>query len=144
MLFRSLTQWTGLGYYNRARNLHRTAQAVVARHAGDLPADPEALAALPGLGPYTIGAVRSIAFGLPAALVDGNVSRVLQRWHGIEGPPDAPQVRKVVWQRAEQWLASGPPRGDPSTWNQALMELGATVCTPRQPDRKSTRLNSSH
>jgi A/G-specific adenine glycosylase len=128
-----LAQWTGLGYYNRARNLHRTAQEVVRRHGGALPTDAAQLAALPGIGPYTVGAIRSIAFGLPAPLVDGNVSRVLQRWHGIDGPANAPAVVKAVWRQAEQWLADGVARDRPGVWNQALMELGATVCTPRQP-----------
>jgi len=124
-----LAQWTGLGYYNRARNLHKTAQWVVRDHDGQLPSSPAALARLPGLGPYTLGAVRSIAFGEPAALVDGNVARVLMRWHA---QPGAAQKR-WLWQMAEAWLAMPAAQRDPGTWNQALMELGATVCTPRKP-----------
>ena len=128
-----LAQWTGLGYYNRARNLHAAAQAVVAHHGGRLPADPVALAALPGLGPYTVGAVASIAFGLPVPLVDGNVARVLARWHAIDQEPSQGSGRAQVWAEAALWLLDGPARAEPGTWNQALMELGATVCTPRQP-----------
>ncbi len=124
-----LAQWTGLGYYNRARNLHKTAQLVVRDHGGQLPSDAASLAQLPGLGPYTLGAVRSIAFGEPAALVDGNVSRVFSRWHAQPGQPQP----RWLWQTAQDWLALPTAQRDPGTWNQALMELGATVCTPRKP-----------
>lgn len=128
-----LAQWTGLGYYNRARNLHKAAQAVVERHGGQMPSDEAALRALPGLGPYTVGAVRSISFSEPAALVDGNVARVLARWHALEGDPTEGAAKKAVWQHAAAWLATGPARQSPGNWNQALMELGATICTPRSP-----------
>lgn len=127
-----LAQWTGLGYYNRARNLHRTAQLVVEQHGGQLPQQAAALAALPGLGPYTVGAVRSLAFGLPAPLVDGNVARVLTRWHALAG--ESSTLVKPLWHKAEAELgALGPASGDPASWNQALMELGATVCSPKKP-----------
>ncbi len=125
-----LAQWTGLGYYRRARHLHAAALAALERH-GELPNDPEMLRGLPGLGPYTVGAVRSIAFGEPEALVDGNVVRVLARWHAWTDaePPTLPRTWKVA-----RVLVSQPPASlDPSSWNQALMELGATVCTPRRP-----------
>ncbi len=128
-----LALWTGLGYYNRARNLHAAAKAVIAQHGGVMPRDAESLRQLPGLGPYTVGAVRSIAFGEPAALVDGNVARVLARWTAFAGDPNAPRGRTQVWQLAEAWLDVPETRADPSSWNQALMELGATVCTPRSP-----------
>jgi len=122
-----LARWSGLGYYARARNLHRAAQAVVERHDGQLPAELMALRALPGFGPYTAGAVASIALGLDAPLVDGNVARVLCR---IEGWPVAVEEALVrSWQRAPQLLPSGAA-GD---FNQALMELGATLCTPAAP-----------
>lgn len=124
-----LAKWSGLGYYRRARALHAAAQVVVAEHGGRLPADALALAALPGFGPYTVGAVGSIAFGLRLALVDGNVARVLTRLFGIEGVPSAGVAKRVVWQRAEELL----PAGDAGTWNQALMELGALVCKPTSP-----------
>lgn len=129
-----LAMWTGLGYYNRARNLHATAHAVMARHGGVMPQDEASLRALPGLGPYTVGAVRSIAFAQPAALVDGNVARVLSRWTAFDGDPNQPKGRAHIWQVAATWLQQPLPRAQPGTWNQALMELGATVCTPRSPD----------
>jgi A/G-specific adenine glycosylase len=129
-----LAMWTGLGYYNRARNLHATAQRVLAEHGGQMPQDDAALRALPGLGPYTVGAVLSIAFAQPAALVDGNVARVLSRWTAFEGDPSQPKGRAHIWQIAEQWLQEPSPRAQPGAWNQALMELGAMVCTPRSPD----------
>lgn len=129
-----LAQWTGLGYYNRARNLLATAQRVLTEHDGILPSDDAQLRALPGIGPYTVGAIRSIAFGQPAALVDGNVARVLARWTALTDDPTQPKGRAQVWQIAEDWLKTPPPRHQPGQWNQALMELGATVCTPRSPD----------
>lgn len=120
--------WAGLGYYSRARNLLASAKAAVA--AGGLPSDPAALRALPGIGPYTAGAIASIAYGVRAPLVDGNVERVICRLDGLrEDPRRAGQ--KLVWARAsalQQALAQGE---DPGALNQALMELGATVCTPR-------------
>jgi A/G-specific adenine glycosylase len=128
-----LEQWTGLGYYNRARNLHKAAQLVVLRHGGEMPVTEAELRELPGLGPYTVGAVRSIAFGQPAPLVDGNVARVLARWHALAGDPSEGAAKKAVWQHASDWLQHGPARENPGAWNQALMELGATVCVPRTP-----------
>ncbi len=128
-----LAQWTGLGYYNRARNLHATAKAVVARHGGVLPSEPAALAALPGVGPYTVGALRSIAFAQAAALVDGNVARVYCRLFARTDDWSTAGGKKGLWQLAEA-LAHAPVAGQqPSAWSQALMELGATVCRPRAP-----------
>jgi len=124
-----LAAWRGLGYYARARNLHRAAQAVVERHAGRLPDDVEALRALPGFGRYTVGAVASIAFGRSVPLVDGNVARVLARLFGVEGSAGDAVREKQLWALAET-LVEGERPGD---WNQALMELGATVCRPEQP-----------
>ncbi len=122
-----LALWSGLGYYARARNLHRAAQLIVGRHGGTLPSSLSALRELPGFGPYTAGAVGSIALGLDAALVDGNVARVYCR---IEGwPVDANEALERAWAIAAERL----PRGDAGDFNQALMELGATVCTPRLP-----------
>jgi len=121
--------WTGLGYYSRARNLHRAAQVVVERHGGELPDDAGSLRALPGIGPYTAGAVASIAFDRPEPIVDGNVARVLSRLLGIREDIAAADSRKRLWQEAAA-LADGP---EPGALNQALMELGATVCTPRAP-----------
>ena len=124
-----LAAWRGLGYYARARNLHRAAQAVVERHAGRLPDDVEALRALPGFGRYTVGAVASIAFGRSVPLVDGNVARVMARLLGVEGATGDAAREKHLWALAET-LVEGERPGD---WNQALMELGATVCRPEQP-----------
>jgi A/G-specific adenine glycosylase len=121
--------WTGLGYYSRARNLHRAAKAVVEQHGGALPDDPEALRALPGIGRYTAGAVASIAFDRPEPIVDGNVARVLARLHEIRDEIGGRDAQKRLWEEAAA-LAQGP---DPGALNQALMELGATICTPRAP-----------
>ena len=119
-----LRQWAGLGYYARARNLRRAAATVLRDHGGELPSDAESLAELPGFGRYTVGAVRSIAFDQPAALVDGNVKRVLARLHALERPSDT-----ELWRLAESLV----PEKRAGDWHQALMELGATVCTPRNP-----------
>jgi len=121
--------WAGLGYYSRARNLHRAAQVVMERHAGRLPDDVEALRELPGVGRYTAGALASIAFDKPAPIVDGNVARVLARLFAIDGDVRSSTVQERLWSEAEQ-LARGD---EPGALNQALMELGATVCTPRAP-----------
>ncbi len=122
-----LAAWSGLGYYHRARNLHRGAQHVAERHAGEFPRSLEAALAVPGVGLYTASAVLSIAYGLPLPVVDGNVRRVLARLLALRGP----QFRKdgPYYNRAEELL--DPER--PGDWNQALMELGATVCLPRKP-----------
>lgn len=122
-----LEAWSGLGYYRRARMLHRGAQHVVQHHGGELPREPERLLEVPGIGEYTAGAVASIAFSVPAALVDGNVHRVLARIFGI-GLPEA-ETRKQVWELARALV----PQRDPGDFNQALMELGATICTPSSP-----------
>lgn len=124
-----LGQWAGLGYYGRARNLQTAARQVVEKWGGQMPDDVEGLSSLKGVGRYTAGAVASIAFDRPAPVVDGNVSRVLTRLLGIrEDVRSAPVVRRL-WEEAEA-LARGRSPGD---LNQALMELGATVCTPRSP-----------
>jgi A/G-specific adenine glycosylase len=124
-----LTYWSGLGYYSRACNLHRAARRIVAVHASQMPADTRALRALPGVGRYTAGAVASIAFGLREPVVDGNVARVLSRLYGVRGDPRASSVEGRLWE-----LATGlvHPRA-PGDWNQALMELGATLCAARKP-----------
>jgi A/G-specific adenine glycosylase len=124
-----LAAWRGLGYYARARNLHRAAGAVVERHAGLLPDDVTALRALPGFGRYTVGAVASIAFGREVPLVDGNVVRVLARLFGLQGASGEAALEKRLWALAEKLVQ----RERPGDWNQALMELGATVCRPEQP-----------
>lgn len=123
-----LRAWQGLGYYSRARNLHAAAKAIVQDHNAEVPRETEQLLALPGVGRYTAGAVRSIAFDRPAAILDGNVFRVLCRIDAIQ-QPDSPALRNRLWPRAEQLL----PRTGVGDFNSALMELGATVCTPRNP-----------
>lgn len=124
-----LHAWEGLGYYTRARNLHRAAQRVVEAHGGRLPATYDGLRALPGIGPYTAAAVASIAFGLPHAVLDGNVVRVLARVLAVEDPAAAAATRRRLQETADALL---PPER-PADFNQALMELGATVCTPAAP-----------
>lgn len=124
--------WSGLGYYRRARLMLDAAQRVVADHGGTLPRDLAALRDLPGFGAYTAGAVASIAHGTPTAAVDGNVVRVLARLACIEGDSTKGVPRKQVDELAER-LASQAGEGSPGEWTQALMELGATVCTPKSP-----------
>ena len=124
-----LHAWAGLGYYRRARQLHRLARQVERDHGGDIPAERILLGGLPGVGPYTGAAVASIAFGLPEACVDGNVIRVLSRVFCEAGDPAKAEVRGRIAGHARAVLA---PR-QPGDWNQALMELGAVVCRPRAP-----------
>lgn len=124
-----LKLWQGLGYYRRARNLQACARAIVERHHGNVPATLDALLALPGIGRYTAGAIGSIAFGLRVPILDGNVQRVLCRWLAIEDDPRTPAVQKRLWSIAEALV----PRSRPGDFNTAMMELGATVCTPRSP-----------
>jgi A/G-specific adenine glycosylase len=120
--------WEGLGYYRRARNLQALAKAV-ARDGGELPRSEEGLRALPGIGPYTAAAVGSIAFGLPLAVLDGNVMRVLTRVLALREDISRPDTREKLQEIANAFL----DKRDPSTHNQAVMELGATVCLPRKP-----------
>ncbi len=122
-----LAAWAGLGYYSRARNLHACAQAVVASHAGRFPRDEGHLRDLPGIGPYTAAAIASIGFGLKATPVDGNVERVVARLFAIDEP--LPGVKAALKSRAET-LTPEDRAGD---FAQAMMDLGATVCTPRNP-----------
>ncbi|HYL10807.1 MAG TPA: A/G-specific adenine glycosylase [Candidatus Acidoferrales bacterium] len=124
-----LRLWAGLGYYRRARHLRRAAREIVARHEGEFPRDLDAALALPGVGRYTAAAVLSIAYGKPLAVLDGNVARVLARFNATRGDLRAPARWKKLQDEAQALLA---PRA-PSDWNQAMMELGATVCTPRSP-----------
>lgn len=140
---RVLKLWEGLGYYSRARNLQSAAQIVVREHGGALPATRAGLLALPGIGPYTAGAIASIAFDQPAALLDGNVIRVLTRREAWAGDPKGKELNARLWAEAGHWVAAAAslpePRGGKaprncSALNQALMELGATVCSPSQPN----------
>ncbi len=122
-----LSAWAGLGYYARARNLHACARAVVERHGGRFPADEAALLALPGIGRYTAAAIRAIAFDQPASAVDGNVERVIARLFAIETP--LPDAKAEIHMRAARLV----PEQRAGDYAQAMMDLGATVCTPRSP-----------
>jgi A/G-specific adenine glycosylase len=122
--------WEGLGYYARCRNLHRAAQVVMEQHDGQLPADRKALLSLPGIGPYTAGAILSLAFGQDAAVLDGNVRRVLYRLLALENDPKDKSTRGQLWALAEHCI----PPGKAGRFNEALMDLGATVCKPRRPN----------
>lgn len=122
-----MTAWAGLGYYSRARNLHACAKAVVSQHGGRFPADEDALRTLPGIGAYTAGAIAAIAFDRPSVAVDGNVERVLTRLHAIDAvmPAAKPLVREAALALV--------PQDRPGDFAQALMDLGATICTPKRP-----------
>lgn len=125
-----LKAWEGLGYYRRARNLHRLAKVVLETHGGAFPQEHEVILALPGIGPYTAGAVASFAFGLPQPIVDGNVARVLSRVYNDATPIDSTPGIKRLWERAS---ALAHATADPRSLNSALMELGQTCCTPTKP-----------
>lgn len=124
-----LHAWQGLGYYRRARHLHAAARAIMEKHDGRFPESVEALRKLPGIGDYSAGAIASIAFGKSAAILDGNVARVLARLFAIQESIDQTTTRKKLWELARQLV----PAKNPGDFNQGLMELGAVVCTPRQP-----------
>ncbi len=124
-----LSEWQGLGYYSRARNLHRAAQLVAESPERQLPRDRRSLALLPGFGPYMTGAVASIAFGERAAAVDGNVIRVLSRLLDSERPVDTPANKRALEEEAEALV----PPSRPGDFNQAMMDLGSTVCLPKRP-----------
>ncbi|UVE18196.1 A/G-specific adenine glycosylase [Pseudomonas sp. LS44] len=121
--------WTGLGYYSRARNLHKTAQIVVAEHAGEFPHNVDALAELPGIGRSTAGAIASLSMGLRAPILDGNVKRVLARYSAQDGYPGEPKVAKQLWEVAERFT----PHARVNHYTQAMMDLGATLCTRSKP-----------
>jgi A/G-specific adenine glycosylase len=138
-LERVLKRWEGLGYYTRARNLHRAAQDILTLHQGRFPQSFDLILALPGVGRYTAGAIFSIAFNQPAPILDGNVIRVLARLGGIAGDPRSRETNNLLWRRAEELIqiaATLPSHNGErhcSFLNQALMELGATICSPKQP-----------
>jgi A/G-specific adenine glycosylase len=125
-----LERWAGLGYYARARNLHAAAREIETAYGGRFPSEREAVRALPGIGPYTAGAILSIAFGQPEPILDGNVMRVLSRVFAIEGAVDDTVFKKKLWALAAELV----PADAASDFNQAMMELGAMVCSPRGPD----------
>jgi A/G-specific adenine glycosylase len=124
-----LKAWEGMGYYSRARNLHRAAREVVERHGGRLPDTAEELIRLPGIGRYTAGAIASIAFGRAEPVLDGNVARVLCRLYALVGDPKSAPVQGKLWDLARRLM----PAREAGLFNQALMDLGAMVCVPRNP-----------
>ncbi|MEK6193353.1 MAG: A/G-specific adenine glycosylase, partial [Deltaproteobacteria bacterium] len=125
-----LAEWEGLGYYSRARNLHRAAKVVVVEYGGNLPDSVKGLRRLPGVGRYTAGALASIVYGLDEPVVDGNVKRVMARVFNVEEPVDSSRGEGRIWGLAGEHL----PSGQASEYNQGLMELGARVCTPKNPN----------
>lgn len=124
-----MAHWSGLGYYSRARNLHRCAQRIVAEHGGVFPNDPAVLADLPGIGRSTAAAIAAFSYGARAAILDGNVKRVFCRVFGIDGFPGVKTVENHLWQRAVTLL----PQYDVEAYTQGLMDLGATLCTRSRP-----------
>lgn len=129
--------WAGLGYYSRARNLIACARAVVADHGGLFPETEDELRALPGIGPYTAAAISAIAFGHPAAVVDGNIERVFARLHAIDTP--LPAAKKEI----RALVGASMPSDRPGDFAQALMDLGSSICTPRRPNCGLCPLNES-
>ncbi|NNC90549.1 MAG: A/G-specific adenine glycosylase [Akkermansiaceae bacterium] len=124
-----LKAWEGLGYYNRVRNLQKTAQAVLADHAGVFPSDPARLATLPGVGRYIAGALATFAFNRPVPVVEANIARVLTRLFDAREPIDTAAGREQLW----EWAAALVPAGDPRLFNSALMELGQSHCSGKSP-----------
>lgn len=123
--------WTGLGYYSRARNLHKTARLLAGQHGGDFPRSVEQLAQLPGIGRSTAGAIASLGMGLRAPILDGNVKRVLARYSALRDYPGTSAAMRQLWQLAEQLT---PAAGQAGAYTQAMMDLGATLCTRSKPD----------
>lgn len=124
-----LNIWEGLGYYSRARNLHKAAKIIAIQHGGVIPRDLDTLRNLPGIGRYTLGAITSIAFGMDVPALDGNIRRVYARLFDISEPADSTVGGKILWQLAENHL----PQGQAGDYNQALMDLGARICLPKNP-----------
>jgi len=124
-----LNAWEGLGYYSRARNFHKAAKNVVEKHHGQLPRDLDELRKLPGVGRYTVGALASVVFGMDEPALDGNLKRVYARLFDVGEPVDSSEGEKILWGLARDNL----PKGRAGDYNQALMDLGATICLPRNP-----------
>ena len=125
-----MREWAGLGYYSRARNLHKCAKVVVNEHAGQFPSAKKSLMALPGIGDYTSSAILSIAFDIPATVIDGNVDRVVSRLYAIETP--LPKSKPIIRNHADV-LFDGANKDRPSCFAQSMMDLGATICIPKNP-----------
>ena len=128
-----LSYWEGLGYYSRARNLHRAVKMVISELDGKIPRSARELQQLPGVGPYTAGAIASIAFGEDVPAVDGNIRRVLSRLFDVGVPARSTEGEKILWALAEENL----PKGQAGEYNQAMMDLGSTICTPKDPTCES-------
>lgn len=124
-----LSLWEGLGYYGRARNLHKAARIVMEKYHGELPHNLIELRKLPGIGRYTVGAIASMAFGLDTTALDGNLRRVYARVFNVADPVDSPFGEEILWDLAEKQL----PKGRAGDFNQALMDLGSSICLPRIP-----------
>ncbi len=124
-----LNAWEGLGYYSRARNLHKAAKMVAEKFNGELPRDLDDLRSLPGIGRYTVGAIASMAFGMDEPTLDGNLRRVFARLYDVTEFADSPAGEKTLWDLAARNL----PKGEAGDYNEALMDLGATICLPRNP-----------
>ena len=124
-----LSVWEGLGYYSRARNLHKAAMIVMADYGGELPSDLQVLRSLPGIGRYTVGAIASMAFGQDVATLDANLRRVLARVFDVAQAADSAAGQDILWKLAESHL----PKGQAGEYNQALMDLGATICLSKKP-----------
>jgi len=124
-----LNAWEGLGYYSRARNLHKAAKITAEKFNGQLPHDLTELRSLPGIGRYTVGAIASMAFGMDEPTLDGNLRRVFSRLFDVDEFADSPAGEKILWELAAQNL----PKGQAGDYNQALMDLGATICLPKNP-----------
>jgi A/G-specific adenine glycosylase len=136
--------WTGLGYYARARNLHKCAQTVMRDYGGKFPKSVDALSALPGIGRSTAGAIASITWNQPAAILDGNVKRVLARCFAVEGWPGDAKVSERLWELAESLTPKNlTPQNESGAYTQAMMDLGATVCTRTRPACELCPLNSN-
>ncbi len=133
-----LNAWEGLGYYSRARNMLKAARLVCEKYQGQFPATAEELCKLPGIGRYTAAAISSIAFGADEAVLDGNVKRVLARVFAFLEAVNTPEGEKKLWLLAAELL----PKGEASAYNQAVMDLGATICTPKSPDCAKCPVNS--
>lgn len=133
-----LSLWSGLGYYARARNLHKTAQCIQQDYRGRFPTSVEALRALPGIGQSTAGAILSFSKNIPAVILDGNVKRILARMYRIDSPTNKTQTLKKLWQLAEELT----PKTDIKAYNQAVMDIGATVCTRSQPQCHRCPINT--
>lgn len=137
-----LAAWSGLGYYRRARLLQQAAKEIVRRHGGAVPSEPAALRALPGVGRYTAGAIASLVFHRPEAIVDGNVARVLLRLDGEALDPASGEGRRHIWRRADELVRRSEQSGSIAAFNEGLMELGALHCRPISPRCSSCPLST--